>query len=300
MSSDLEVPDSVLNCSEYIPQRVCWIVSQHENLHSSQRAAPWSHQNLGLSPAIAPTIHCRVHEDNASALLLANSQHLNNRNKYLAAKLDHFWSHVKPGVVKVVKCDTKLMLADTFTKSLAREVFQRLRLMIMGWSSLCACGEMRFGVKELWTFYTYVQLYLCPPASTAKVGKDCYYVEVRYCVKWKGESESQSFESIGRFVRRSRSCFGTRETKTKYALFVLIARQVHESIERSTPLLNFVVIFVIPVCYYFSTPRWNNWTLATYKKQIVVEIFICCWPKKVNVSSVWVRIVLANLVSLNS
>ena len=88
---------------------------------------------LGLSPAIASTIHCHVHEDNASALLLANSQYLNSRNKYLAVKLHHFWSHVKPGVIEVVKCDTKLMLLDTFTKPLGREVFERLRLLIMGW-----------------------------------------------------------------------------------------------------------------------------------------------------------------------
>ena len=88
---------------------------------------------LDLPPAIVSTIHCRVHEDNASALLLANSQHLNNRNKYLAVKLHHFWSHAKPGVIEVVKCDTKLMLADNFTKPLVREVFERLRLLIMGW-----------------------------------------------------------------------------------------------------------------------------------------------------------------------
>ena len=72
---------------------------------------------LGLPPAIASTIHCCVHQDNASALLLANSQHLNNRNKYLAVKLHHFWSHVKPGIIEVVKCDTKLMLADTLIDS---------------------------------------------------------------------------------------------------------------------------------------------------------------------------------------
>ena len=88
---------------------------------------------LGLLPAIASTIHCRVHEDNASALLLASSQHLNNRNKYLAVKLHHFWSRAKPGAIEVVKCDTKLMLVDTFTKPFVREVFERLRLLIMGW-----------------------------------------------------------------------------------------------------------------------------------------------------------------------
>jgi hypothetical protein len=88
---------------------------------------------LCLPAAIKSTIHCRVHEDNASALLLANSQHLNNRNKYLAVKLHHFWTHVKPGIIEVVKCDTKVMLADPFTKPLVREIFERLRLLILGW-----------------------------------------------------------------------------------------------------------------------------------------------------------------------
>jgi hypothetical protein len=90
-------------------------------------------EKLNLPTAMTSTIYCRVHEDNASALLLANSQHLNNRNKYLAVKLHHFWSHVKPGIIEVVKCDTKLMLADPFTKPLVREIFERLRLLIMGW-----------------------------------------------------------------------------------------------------------------------------------------------------------------------
>jgi hypothetical protein len=93
-----------------------------------------SHSMRILIPLrIASTIYCRVHEDSASALLLANSQHLNNRNKYLAVKLHHFWSHVKPGIIDVVKCDTRLMLADPFTKPLVQEIFERLRLLIMGW-----------------------------------------------------------------------------------------------------------------------------------------------------------------------
>jgi hypothetical protein len=90
---------------------------------------------LELPVAVASTICCRTHEDNASALLLANSQHLNNRNKCLAVKLHHFWSFVKPGVIEVVKCETSLMLADPCTKPLVREVFERLRVLIMGWSS---------------------------------------------------------------------------------------------------------------------------------------------------------------------
>jgi hypothetical protein len=88
---------------------------------------------LELPAVVASTIYCRTHEDNASALLLANSQHLNNRNKYLAVKLHHFWSFVKPGVIEVVKCDASLMLVDPFTKPLVREVFERLRVLIMRW-----------------------------------------------------------------------------------------------------------------------------------------------------------------------
>ena len=90
-------------------------------------------EKLGLPEAKTSTIYCRVHEDNASALLLANEQHLNNRNKYLAVKLHHFWSYVKPGVIEVVKCATQFMLADTFTKPLVRDIFERLRKWIMGW-----------------------------------------------------------------------------------------------------------------------------------------------------------------------
>ena len=90
-------------------------------------------EKLGLPEAKTSTIYCRVHEDNASALLLANEQHLNNRNKYLAVKLHHFWSYVKPGVIEVVKCATQFMLADTFTKPLVRDIFERLRKWIVGW-----------------------------------------------------------------------------------------------------------------------------------------------------------------------
>jgi predicted RNA binding protein YcfA (HicA-like mRNA interferase family) len=88
---------------------------------------------LELPAALVSTIHCRAFEDNNSALLLANTQHLISCNKYLAVKLHHFWSHVKPGVIEVVKVDTAQQVADLLTKGLSREVFERLRLMIMGW-----------------------------------------------------------------------------------------------------------------------------------------------------------------------
>jgi hypothetical protein len=72
-------------------------------------------------PMWIETCGSKLHEDNASALLLANSQHLKNRNKCLAVKLHHFWSHVKLGVIEVA-----------FPKHVVREVFEGLRVLIMG------------------------------------------------------------------------------------------------------------------------------------------------------------------------
>ena len=128
---------------------------------------------LGLPPAIVSTIHCRFHEDNASVLLLANSQHLNNQNKYRAVKLHHILFHVKPGVIEVVKCNSKLMLADTFTKTFVREVFEWPPLLIMGWLSQCVCGDMRFQVKELRISYTHY------------VPSSCIFVSWPVPPKWK-------------------------------------------------------------------------------------------------------------------
>jgi hypothetical protein len=81
---------------------------------------------LELPTALVSTIHYRAFEDNNSALLLANSQHLTACNKYFAVKLHHFWSHVKPGIIEVVKVDTAQQVADLLTKGLPREVFEKL------------------------------------------------------------------------------------------------------------------------------------------------------------------------------
>jgi hypothetical protein len=52
-------------------------------------------------------------------------QSLNKRNKYLAVKLYHFWMHVKPGIIEVVKCDTRLMLAFIYQAPCEGEIFER-------------------------------------------------------------------------------------------------------------------------------------------------------------------------------
>jgi hypothetical protein len=66
--------------------------SEHAGLSHSMRALLLETIAMLEPPAaVASTICCRTLEDNASALLLANSQHLNNQNKCLAVKLHHFW-----------------------------------------------------------------------------------------------------------------------------------------------------------------------------------------------------------------
>jgi hypothetical protein len=49
------------------------------------------------------------------------------------ANTHFFRQHVSDGSIKVVKVDTKDQLADIFTKGLTRQVFEPLRLKLLGW-----------------------------------------------------------------------------------------------------------------------------------------------------------------------
>jgi hypothetical protein len=44
-----------------------------------------------------------------------------------------FRDHVRHGQVQIVKVDTLAQVADIFTKGLAREAFERVRKLLMGW-----------------------------------------------------------------------------------------------------------------------------------------------------------------------
>jgi hypothetical protein len=91
-------------------------------------------KDVGLGKCLT-TFHTTVHEDNSGALALANldpGQHT-PRSKFYDVKVHWFRSHLKPMKIVVQKIDTKIQLADIFTKPLPTEVFVHIRMLLMGW-----------------------------------------------------------------------------------------------------------------------------------------------------------------------
>jgi hypothetical protein len=80
-----------------------------------------------------PTVRCRIFEDNAGALELANVPKMRPRTRHINQKYHHFRAHVRSGRLKVLAIDTKDQLADQFTKGLGIQLFQDLRKRVMGW-----------------------------------------------------------------------------------------------------------------------------------------------------------------------
>ena len=74
-----------------------------------------------------------THEDNTSALTLANDQRITNRTRHYHVRWHFFWQAVRQGNVKVTHIDTKNQEADYLTKGLALDAFLRLRQKVQGW-----------------------------------------------------------------------------------------------------------------------------------------------------------------------
>ena len=92
-------------------------------------------EGCGIRSDCLTTFKTTVWEDNMGALTLANLDPGQNttRSKFYDSKVHWFRSHLKPNQIKVTKIDTKEQRADIFTKSCLRDVFERLRKMLMGW-----------------------------------------------------------------------------------------------------------------------------------------------------------------------
>ena len=89
----------------------------------------------GLDSKCLTTFKTTVWEDNSGALALANlepGQHT-PRSKFYDVKVHWFRSHLKPNDIVVRKIDTAEQKADLFTKPLSREIFVKIRLLLMGW-----------------------------------------------------------------------------------------------------------------------------------------------------------------------
>ena len=91
---------------------------------------------LSLPVPAGAQLKSTVFEDNMGCLTLATIPKMTPRSKHIAVKYFWFRSQVGPEHgITIVKCDTKDMLADIFTKGLAADQFSVLRAMLMGWTS---------------------------------------------------------------------------------------------------------------------------------------------------------------------
>ena len=95
-------------------------------------------KGLGIDDHVRTDFRVTVWEDNNGCLTLANLDPGQNtpRSKFCDSKVHWFRSCLDkegPSPITVVKVDTELQLADIFTKPLVKEIFFRLRKLLLGW-----------------------------------------------------------------------------------------------------------------------------------------------------------------------
>ena len=91
--------------------------------------------NLSPDKTFRVATKSHVFEDNAGALQLATTKKMTSRTRHMAVKYFWFLDKIGPSGenVDIIKVDTKVNVADIFTKSLGRQDFERLRLLLCGW-----------------------------------------------------------------------------------------------------------------------------------------------------------------------
>ena len=94
----------------------------------------------GVEEQERSSMHTTIWEDNVGALTLANMElpFMTPRSKAIAVRYHWFRQFVsrdegKDGGIVIKKVDTKNQIADIFTKGLGRQLFEKLRKMLMGW-----------------------------------------------------------------------------------------------------------------------------------------------------------------------
>jgi len=80
-----------------------------------------------------PSVKCKVFEDNAEAIEVANIPKMRPRTKHLNLKYHHFREEVRKGNISIYHVGTKEQVADIFTKALDEGLFEKFRKAIMGW-----------------------------------------------------------------------------------------------------------------------------------------------------------------------
>ena len=90
---------------------------------------------VGLCQSDRPRMHVHIHEDNAGALILAETvpPQFTPRSKHYAVKMQWFREQLIERAILVVKIATTEQLGDLFTKCLPIPQFEYLRKQLMGW-----------------------------------------------------------------------------------------------------------------------------------------------------------------------
>jgi hypothetical protein len=90
---------------------------------------------VALLPSDAPKMHVKIHEDNAGALILAETipPQSTPRSKHYAVKTHWFREQIIKRRIAVVKIDTTEQLGDLFTKCLPIATFEYLQKKLLGW-----------------------------------------------------------------------------------------------------------------------------------------------------------------------
>lgn len=84
-------------------------------------------------PIATPEVHCKVFEDNNGCLEMAQTPKMRPRTKHLNIKYHHFRGAVAEKLITIHRVGTEEQMADVFTKPLGPTLFERFRMMIMGW-----------------------------------------------------------------------------------------------------------------------------------------------------------------------
>ena len=108
--------------------------------HSMRELLPLMDMVVSLSSAVGlespeTTMNVSIHEDNAGALILAETlpPQFTPRSKFYALKTIWFREQIVLRGIKLFKIDTIEQLGDIFTKPLPKVTFEYLRKKLMGW-----------------------------------------------------------------------------------------------------------------------------------------------------------------------
>lgn len=80
-----------------------------------------------------PVVKCEVFEDNSGAVELAMVHKMRPRTKHINVKYHHFREHVRKKLIRISHVSSEENCADSCTKPLGKDLFEKHRLTIQGW-----------------------------------------------------------------------------------------------------------------------------------------------------------------------